>query len=266
MLVRDHPTLEVFMMRRTSQAVFTPGAYVFPGGAVDIDDVDVPVVGRHSAHADLLMAREGGLRWWAAAVRETFEESGLLLVDHPEPEPILAQREQVNSGQISFREVLGNAGASVATAGVRLFSHWLTPAGAPRRYDTWFFVAEAPHGQIGTHDNAETVASEWVTPTEMLQRWRDDQVELIFPTMRSLRALELFCSTDALLSVLHAGESEAIGAGRAPLVVRESGGERIALNEDERAGNRRGWSELDSHWHGDDVERADYQRRSEGAA
>jgi 8-oxo-dGTP pyrophosphatase MutT (NUDIX family) len=245
MLLRDTPAqeLEVFMLRRHPGAVFAPGAYVFPGGAVDPDDATVDVVGRTSAAADALMDRDHGIAHWVAAAREAFEEAGLLIATAVSPD-LLATRDAMNAGERGFGDVLRAHGAAVDAGAMHVFSHWRTPVGAPRRFDTWFFMAAAPPDQIGVHDDTETVHSEWIRPSEMLHRWRRGEVDLVFPTMRTMRVLAQFPTAGALLGAVRAAEADA-GEG-APRVVDDSSGQRVALDDGERATAQRGWRALRS--------------------
>src|SRR3954467_1947673 len=208
MLVRDRPGLEVFMVRRPPGMAFAPGAYVFPGGAVDRDDARVPVVGRSIAAADALMSRPGALDHWVAAAREAFEESGFLLTDSAPPE-VLAARDDINAGVRSFGALLAEHDVAVDVGAMHVFSHWRTPVGAPRRFDTWFFLAAAPPDQVGAHDDNEAVHSEWVRPTEMLARWRRAEIDLVFPTMRTMRVLAQFPTAASLLAAVCAAEADA---------------------------------------------------------
>jgi 8-oxo-dGTP pyrophosphatase MutT (NUDIX family) len=250
MLVRDTPSqqLEVFMLRRHPGAVFAPGAYVFPGGAVDADDASVAVVGRTRENAEALMGRHRALDHFVAAARESFEEAGFLITNRVSPE-LLATRDALNAGEQRFGEVLASHGAAVDVGAMHVFAHWRTPVGAPRRFDTWFFVAAAPRDQIGAHDETETVHSEWIRPSEMLRRWRLGDVDLVFPTMRTIRVLAQFPTTGSFLSAVRATEGDANGG--APSVVDDSSGQRIALDDDERATAPRGWRPLRSRWRTD---------------
>jgi 8-oxo-dGTP pyrophosphatase MutT (NUDIX family) len=249
MLVRDRPSFEVFMLRRHPGAVFAPGAYVFPGGAVDRDDARVPVTGRSAASADALMSRAGALDHWVAAAREAFEESGFLLTVPASP-ALAAERAAVNAGTRPFGDALAAHDAAVDAGAMHLFAHWRTPVGAPRRFDTWFFLAAAPHDQVGAHDELETVHSEWVSPVEMLDRWRQGDVDLVFPTMRTMRALARFATADALLRAVREAERDAGDA--APAVIDDSSGQRIALDDAERARSAAGgWRPLRSRLRGD---------------
>jgi len=112
---------------------------------------------------------------------------------------------------------------------LRVFSHWLTPVGSPRRYNTWFFVAAAPDGEDGTHDDNELVASAWVRPVDALAQHARGEIDLIFPTEMSLRALSRYETSRDLLWDLDAVSRD--GDGR-PAVVSEGTGERVALPAD----------------------------------
>jgi 8-oxo-dGTP pyrophosphatase MutT (NUDIX family) len=250
MLVRDTPSrqLEVFMLRRHPGAVFAPGAYVFPGGAVDNDDASVAVVGRSRAGAEALMGRDGALDHFVAAARESFEEAGFLITNTVTAD-LLAARDAVNAGERKFGEVLRSHGAAVDAGAMHVFSHWRTPVGAPRRFDTWFFVGAAPTDQVGAHDDTETVHSEWIQPSAMLHRWRRGEVDLVFPTMRTVRVLAQFPTAAALLGAVRAAEDDA--AGGALRVVDDSSGQRVALDDAERATAPRGWRALRSRWRTD---------------
>ena len=113
-----------------------------------------------------------------------------------------------------------------------MFAHWLTPTGAPRRYDTWFFVARAPEGQDGAHDDSELVASEWVRPADAIARHERGEIDLIFPTLRSLQALARFPSVAALFAALDQVPRDERGR---LCVVAEASGERVLLPDDDPA-------------------------------
>jgi 8-oxo-dGTP pyrophosphatase MutT (NUDIX family) len=247
MLVRDHEVsgdLEVFMQQRHPDAVFGPGAHVFPGGAVDLEDAESAVVGRDADLTDRLMTRGGSLRWWVAAAREAFEEAGFLLTEPAPSGDLAAERLALNRRERSWRSILEEHALAVAADQMFLFSHWLTPSGPPRRYDTWFFVAAAPPGQQGAHDNEEAVQSEWVRPVDALVRWNADDIDLIFPTMRSLQMLARFESTASLLDAVARADRLARKVESAPFVVDDGSGERLALFPSDMSNARRGWRAL----------------------
>jgi 8-oxo-dGTP pyrophosphatase MutT (NUDIX family) len=254
MLVDDRPDLHVFMLRRNPRSVFGPGAFVFPGGAIDPADSDetatLRVVGLDDREASARLGlASGGLRVWIGALREAFEEAGILLAA-PEATGVVSgapdlerARVRLNAGEVNFTEVLSRSGLVLDLSEVFLFAHWLTPEGSPRRYDTWFFVAPAPRGQEGSHDDAELVHSEWVRPSDALARYAAGELDLIFPTLRTLRVLESFDTAAELLDDVRRANHE---SDRPPLVVADASGRRIALRGDDGAAAVRGWPVLTS--------------------
>ena len=148
------------MVRRNLRSDFVGGAYVFPGGAVDPLDggaeAEALCIGRSHAEASTLLGvGTGGLAYWVAVVRETFEEAGLLLArreggphllagDPDEEARFAAARTEVNAGRLRFLDLCREERLRLSVGDVHYFAHWITPRGAPRRYDTRFFVAAAP--------------------------------------------------------------------------------------------------------------------------
>jgi 8-oxo-dGTP pyrophosphatase MutT (NUDIX family) len=240
-LVSDRPDLHVLVLERTRRAVFGPGATVFPGGAVDPDDGSERLAERiiglddRTASVEQGIAR-GGLAFRVAALRECFEEAGILLDRHASSgrradhdAGLAAARAELNAGSLAFGDLLLTNDLVFDASELRVFSHWLTPQGAPRRYNTWFFVAPAPEGEEGTHDDNELVASAWVRPLDALAQYAVGAIDLIFPTEMSLRALSHYDRSRDLLSDL---DTVPRGAGGQPAVVSEGTGERVALPRD----------------------------------
>jgi 8-oxo-dGTP pyrophosphatase MutT (NUDIX family) len=245
-LVRDRPGLEVLMLRRNPGAVFSPGATVFAGGAVDAEDRSDRLVARVIGADDVSLSAEmsvpsGALGFAVAAVRECFEEAGLLLArdrasrapldvtDSARRARLASLRHDLNAHRATFADVLEEEDAVIDPRDLHLFAHWLTPLGAPRRYDTWFFVARAPLGDDGVHDDSELVASAWTRPSAALQEFRAGEIELIFPTMRTLSVLSQFdTAVDAIDTLRHIPRDS---LGRLP-VVRDGGGERVHFATD----------------------------------
>ncbi|MGY4358759.1 8-oxo-dGTP pyrophosphatase MutT (NUDIX family) [Bradyrhizobium sp. i1.7.7] len=170
LLLRDGAKeIEVFMMVRHHQIEFNSGALVFPGGSVDAGDNEIV------ARADLYSGGEGlsesdrGFR--IAAIRETFEESGILLARAKGAgTPIDARRAgeiadkhrvALNEHKISFLSILADNGLQLALDTLVPYAHWITPEGMPKRFDTWFFLAAAPPDQLGAHDGRESTDSIW---------------------------------------------------------------------------------------------------------
>jgi 8-oxo-dGTP pyrophosphatase MutT (NUDIX family) len=227
---------------------------VFPGGAVDAGDGVPPVSSRITGGDDMSVSAEmslsrGGLAVKVAAVRECFEEAGLLLararttgepVDVTDPTRrarLAGRRHDLNTGAASWADVLESEDVVVDVRDLHPFAHWRTPIGAPRRYDTWFFVAVAPHGDDGVHDDNELVASEWVAPHDALVQHREGDIDLIFPTMRTLSILSRFETAREAIATL--GDVARDAAGR-PEIVSDGGGERVALAGDAPA--KFGWT------------------------
>ncbi|HVT41553.1 MAG TPA: hypothetical protein VHD39_01115 [Acidimicrobiales bacterium] len=252
MVVRDAPapsggtTLEVLMVRRNLRSDFVGGAYVFPGGAVDPLDggaeAEAFCIGRSDAEASALLGfPSGGLAYWVAVVRETFEEAGLLLArreggpgllagDPGEEARLAAERAAVNAGTRRFLDLCRDEQLRLNVGDIHYFAHWVTPRGAPRRYDTRFFVAAAPPGQIAAHDAGETIAEVWISPADALAQHRSGEIEIIFPTIRNLQAIGRFATSTELLEAAEAASS-AVPAIE-PRVVPDGNGMRIVLPGD----------------------------------
>ena len=247
MLVRDDEAggLEVFMLRRSLNSDFVGGAYVFPGGAVDEadrhDDLEAICDGRTAAEcSELLGIASGGLAYWVASVRECFEEAGVLLarrhdeavVSFLDPEAAArfqGHRDAVNQGTRRLAEVCAEEDLVVDAGAIHYFSHWITPEGPPRRYDTRFFVAAAPPGQVPLHDDAETIANVWIRPKMALEEHAAGRLDLIFPTIRNLQAIGRFATAGELLD--HARRIEHVPAIM-PRIVSDEGGMRILIPGD----------------------------------
>ena len=180
MLLRDTDAgLEVFMLRRTTAAVFAAGMYVFPGGKVDPADGD------------------GDEAFVVAAIRECYEECGVLLaVDAAgnmvdDGHPALAHRGAVYDGTADMRELAREHGLRLDTDALIWMSHWITPKGeTARRFDTRFFAAASPVGQSSYHDDNETVASMWVRPADAVASFERGELQLMPPTITNLRFLQ----------------------------------------------------------------------------
>lgn len=246
MVLRDGTDgLEVCMLRRNLRSDFVGGAYVFPGGGVDEedahDDLAEVVTGLDDATASRQVeVPSGGLAFWVAAIRECFEEAGLLLaydedgrvVDFDDPERaarFVEHRREVDEGRRRLVEVCSAESLRLAVDGIHYFSRWITPLGAPRRYDTRFFVTAAPEAQTPVHDDREVIEATWVRPVDALERHRQGLFEMIFPTVRTLEALARFDTAGAVLEhAADVGRIEPI----LPRIVEANGGLRIVLPGD----------------------------------
>lgn len=194
---------EVFMMQRPGGVDF-PDLHVFPGGKLDEGDfVPELVHGLEPAAADAALGVEaGGLRFWVAAIRECFEECGVLLAyrhgallqwaDEGEVQRFDGYRQQLIDGSITMLEVCRREGLTLAADRVSYFSHWLTPEVAPRRFDTRFFVAAMPRDQETIAHHWETADDEWVRPADALAACESGRWQMISPTLTTLRSLADF--------------------------------------------------------------------------
>lgn len=219
LIVRDGTDgIEVLMMRRNLNSDFVGGAYVFPGGGVDESD-----------HGGGLAERCAPIRTtWElvpriAAVREVFEEAGLYLAtvdgEFIAPDRSSASgtadwallRDAVNARETTFAKVSEEIGGMFAVDQLMPLSRWVTPLGAPRRYDTRFYVVAAPTSQVASHDDIEVTTTSWIRPADALERHWAGEITLIFPTARSLVELSEWESIDSGLSGLDvASEPEGI--------------------------------------------------------
>lgn len=211
MLVRDavdgDSGVEVFMLRRTSNASFAAGMYVFPGGKVDDADhateLEPFCPGLDDATASRQLGIEsGGLAYWVASIRECFEEAGILLAERCDGLPLDLDdddRHAVHDGSLSMLELCRRDDLILDVSTTQYVDHWITPAGEGRRFDTRFFVTETPAGQEGLHDDKETVESVWVRPQRALDMFQGGELMMMPPTVKSLRWLGAFgCADDAV--------------------------------------------------------------------
>jgi glyoxylase-like metal-dependent hydrolase (beta-lactamase superfamily II)/8-oxo-dGTP pyrophosphatase MutT (NUDIX family) len=194
MLLRDSPGgPEVLMLQRTKSAVFLGGAYVFPGGSLDAAD---GMLNHRVMGLDSVESLEPKIDYWVAAVRECFEEAGILIACDVERRPIPAERAErlMAWRDRPFAELLEAEDLYIPAGELSYFGHWITAPGRSRRFDTRFFAAAAPAGQNGKHDANETVHDIWITPREALDRAARGEIELVFATQHTLRDLTRFSS------------------------------------------------------------------------
>jgi len=225
MLIDDRPDLQVFMMERHANNVFGPGMWVFPGGSVDNDD-DSSAVQSVSIHrsdqqaSSLLGLSKGGLAFYVAAIRESFEEAGILLALSREQllqpdlsEPTAATRFQqhrdaLNSREQGFVSILQEEDLVVDAGAMHYVARWITPPGSPRRFDARFFVARIPANQTPIHDDQELVHSRWMSPQEVLKRFTTNEMQLMSPTLRMIKNLAQFRSAGEVMEAAAANLSD----------------------------------------------------------
>jgi 8-oxo-dGTP pyrophosphatase MutT (NUDIX family) len=213
LLLRDGMEgLEVFMVVRNDAIVFASGALVFPGGRVD--EADHALAARPERCPLLAGVREAALVTRVAAIRETFEECGILLA-RPAGSDRLVSAEQLDgialrhrvrlaAGEVTLAEVVDAEDLVLATDLLVAFAHWITPAVRPKRFDTHFFLAAAPADQVGAHDGHESVDSVWISPAKALAEVAVGTYKMMFPTHRNLVKLGRSLSLAAALAAARA--------------------------------------------------------------
>ena len=211
LLLRDGAKgLEVFMVVRHHAIDFASGALVFPGGRVEDSD--------HALAVQLGVPDPASAAFQLAAIRETFEECGVLLA-RPAFCPVLIgaetlrrvedeHRAALNAGKIAFGTILAAHGLEPAADLLVHYAHWITPANQPKRYDTQFFLAEAPAEHVAVHDGHESVDSIWITPQDALKGTEEGRYKLVFATQMNLAKLARSATV-----------AEALAAARASTVV-----------------------------------------------
>ena len=199
--------LEVLMLRRAERENdMRSGVCVFPGGVLDARDraAHVSCIGGDDAALSRRFGMsEGALDYAVAALRECFEEAGLLLVEGGfEADAVEPWRSQLQAGEAGIAELCAHFGLRLDLRGLAYYSHWLTPPGVPKRFDTRFFAALAPAGQVAVADYGEAVELMWLTPQQALSSERG--LKLLPVTKRTLQDLARFSTAEAALAEAHA--------------------------------------------------------------
>jgi 8-oxo-dGTP pyrophosphatase MutT (NUDIX family) len=215
-VLRQAPDVEAFLLRRTDALEFAPGACVFPGGSVDESDADQRLGWAGPAPAEfaerLGTSAERARALVCAAVRETFEESGVLLAG-PSPaelvrdaEALAHDRRSLLDGACSLAELLSRRGLVLRADLLTPWARWVTPEFSPRRFDTWFFAAAMPPGQVtaltgaAVPELAESVSGSWMRPADALEAARTGQVTLLPPTAVTLAELAAYRDVASILA------------------------------------------------------------------
>jgi 8-oxo-dGTP pyrophosphatase MutT (NUDIX family) len=198
---------DVFLVRRSDSIAFLGGAHVFPGGRVDaadrIDDVESMADGVPAAATRMPdLPAVDAVAHHVAALRELFEEAGVLLASPTHPDGwdrFAAHRHDLLAGDASFEEIIRSEGLRLSLAELTYFAHWVTPEIEIKRFDTRFFIALAPADQTPVHDDGETIHSEWLDPEEAIARSRGEDIALPPPTWTTLGTLAKFSSIDEVV-------------------------------------------------------------------
>ncbi|MHB8599077.1 MAG: NUDIX hydrolase [Ktedonobacteraceae bacterium] len=234
--------IEVFMVRRVIQSDFMPDVYVFPGGSVTKDDLAAEredgvclAVATPAADPEGRTALGTGVR--AAAIRELFEEAGILLayragkilaISAEDVSRFAGYRQAFNERKGSLVEMALTEKLQLATDHLSYFAHWITPEGMPKRFDTHFFITTAPTEQQAAHDQLETSEGIWIQPSEALERYNNGTFPLVFATIHQLRGLAEFKSVQEALQYTLIQHVPI----RMPVLVQDESGARVFLPED----------------------------------
>lgn len=213
--------VEILLVRRSRSAGFVPGAYVFPGGRVDPADASPRLLARvrsgDVAHVEERLAPSRGVErpmaYWLAAVRETFEETGILLAENDSgPMPTAAENDELDAirrelmaRKLTMAEALERLDARIGLSRVVYLARWVTPEAEPRRYDTRFFAAWVSAGTKAVIDTREMTDAVWLSPGEALRRQADGELPMVFPTVHTLESLAAGRSVKTRLAAMAAG-------------------------------------------------------------
>ena len=192
LLLRDQPSFEVLMVKRHHQIDFAAGALVFPGGKTHAGD-DNPGWEERTLGWGGALPHKRPMR--IAAIREAYEEAGILLARHLDGSPFRgnprasAARDSIARDERPFLDLVKELDLYLDLEALTVFARWITPKMSPRRYDTWFYVAAAPPEQLAVCDGSETVDAEWIEPKEALRLGEAGERTIIFPTRMNLQLL-----------------------------------------------------------------------------
>ena len=217
-LMRDTGSgLEVLLVRRSPRAGFVPGAFVFPGGLVDPGDAAPEAIARFqglsperaAARLGLLGEDPPAIAYYVTAVREAFEETGILVSSQGESPsgrtpavPSYEVRADLLDRRISFAVALERLGCRIAADEIAYFAHWITPERAPRRYDTRFFAARVTGEAEPDLDDREMTEALWITPSEAVAVHSRGSLPMILPTIRTLERMAAYPDTGSALAAL----------------------------------------------------------------
>jgi 8-oxo-dGTP pyrophosphatase MutT (NUDIX family) len=231
---KDAP--EILLLKRVRSAGFVPGAWVFPGGRVDTGDSGPALYERIRG---LPRDPEPQAAYWAAALRELFEETGVLLArnadgvwapDAASDRRLASLRHALMDDAAALMDVLDDLDLTLDASGTVHIAHWITPVVEPRRYDTHFFAAELPDGREVAPDPREMTEAAWLGPVAALERFEQGDLPMVFPTVKTLESLARYESAGHALDALrHAPVARIL-----PRLVRTATGVAIVIDRDPR--------------------------------
>jgi 8-oxo-dGTP pyrophosphatase MutT (NUDIX family) len=224
MLLRPHQNavekdIDVLMVLRNRRSRFVPGYHVYPGGILDPEDFEPGIerfcqgITRKQASEILpdMSRPEKALGTWVAAIRETFEEVGMLIARRKDGSTVTIQTEEerkrfcdyrraLNKGEIKFSQMLDKEDLILPLDRLQYFSHWITPEPLPLRYDVRFFVTEAPEAQAVIHDGVELTEHLWLTPSRALEDYEKGKIGMVLPQIMTLEDISRFSTVEAAIS------------------------------------------------------------------
>jgi 8-oxo-dGTP pyrophosphatase MutT (NUDIX family) len=231
-LVRDSEDgPEILLLRRLRSAGFVPGAWVFPGGRVDDADGAPALIALLG-----IVPRGAPAPYWLAAVREVFEETGVLLArpgnddaESPGAASLAHWRERLLVGDAVLLDMLEDLGLAPDISRMVYCSHWITPVAEPKRYDTRFFLAALPPAADVSIDAREMSDAVWLTAVQAMARFRSGTLPMVFPTVKTIQLLQPYRSVHDLLSAFRESDVQPV----LPRLVRTRDGVGIVMPDGE---------------------------------
>jgi 8-oxo-dGTP pyrophosphatase MutT (NUDIX family) len=210
---------DVLLLKRQEKSNFFAGNYVYPGGGLEpqdcVPDLHPFCSGLSPGEASKILGGSTppgeSLGYWVAAVRELFEEAGILLAYSQkrstfgaellkDPAKLSGYRTSLQGRTLSLREMAQAEGFTLALDQIVYYAHWITPEARPLRFDTRFFLARHPEGQEADHDRQETTARVWISPVKALEANLRGEIVLSPPTLKTLEDLSGFQRVDDILA------------------------------------------------------------------
>jgi 8-oxo-dGTP pyrophosphatase MutT (NUDIX family) len=225
------------MLRRDARSAFGD-VYVFPGGVLDDSDTAVrdSWAAIDSAQASACLGVTNALDYYSAAIREVFEETGVLLARGGDAAAETLRdddRQRLISGELTWGQFLHERDLSLASDQLHYFAHWVTPQTERRRFSTRFFLATMPEDQLASHDGSELTDSCWMTAAEVLEAQRAGRMRLIYPTYRTLKDIAGLKTVEAVID--WAKERQRNGVARIlPAIIEVDGKEKVVMPGDSR--------------------------------
>lgn len=237
-LIRAGDSAPQFLMLRRHAGSTFGDVYVFPGGVLDACDARTgdrcgPVGG---AEAAACLGVADALDYYSAAIREVFEETGVLLASGPtaiDHASLEIERRRLMNGELAWDRFLSERNLCLESERLHYFAHWVTPETESRRFSTRFFLAAMPEKQQASHDGSELTDSCWMTAAEVLEAQRAGRMRLIYPTYRTLRDVAGLKTVDAVIEWARARERSGV-ARVLPAIIEVDGKEKVVLPGDPR--------------------------------